>query len=250
MVNKPFIIVREARFGYVQGTKQITVLTIDELELTSGNFYGLVGFNGTGKSTFIRSLCGLQPVLSGEILVDGKNIDLYDKTELAQLLAVVLTNRVGGFNLTVRDAVASARLPYTNWYNVLQDNDQKAIENAIAATGVGDLTNHYLNQLSDGMFQRTMVARALAQETTALLLDEPTAFLDYASKHRLLMFVSDLAKNQQKMILASSHDLDMLLKYSNQLLVCHSGIVETIETRAAGEHAGFQKLTGGFHSAS
>ena len=245
-MSLPFIDIKNAVFGYSQKGRHKEVFRIDSLQLSTARFYTIVGNNGSGKSTFLRTITGLQPLLQGSIKVAGVAIDAIEKQTMAKLLAIVLTNRVGGFNLSVKDAVQSARMPFTNWYNKLTETDLIAVEEAIKTVGIGDYLNVPLHELSDGMFQKTMIARALAQNTATIALDEPSAYLDYASKHRLFMLLQHLSEQQQKCVLATTHDLDLALKYSHELLFIENGNLRQLAVAEAKADLGFRALSGDF----
>lgn len=246
MVETSFITITDAVFGYThKGTKK-EIFSISNLQLKASHFYGIIGSNGTGKSTFLRSICGLQPLLSGQIAINGKPIEGISKPQLAEQLAIVLTSRIGGFNLKVIDAVQSARMPFTNWYNSLRNEDIIAVNEAITTAAIQDIVDIPLNELSDGMFQKTMIARALAQQSRGIALDEPSAYLDYASKHKTFLLLQQMSTQRQKCVLASSHDLDLLLKYANSLLLIDNGTVRALPIETAKTDAGFRALSGNF----
>lgn len=246
MVTTAFIQINDAVFGYTHKGRHKEILRVPNLTIEGSNFYGIIGSNGSGKSTFLRSICGLQPLLSGQIVINGMSIDSIAKPQLAEQLAIVLTSRVGGFNLKVLDAIQSARMPFTNWHNSLQNEDIIAVNDAITTVGIEDIVDVPLNELSDGMFQKTMIARALAQQSKGIALDEPSAYLDYASKHRTFLLLQLLSQESQKCILASSHDLDLLLKYAGSLLLIENGCVRPMAIDAARTDAGFRALSGDF----
>ena len=207
------IVFKHAKFGYP--TKALA--TVD-VELLPGRLVAMVGKNGVGKSTLIKTICGQQPLLSGSLFINGSAVSALTVQELAQKVAAVFTGRLSGFHLTPKEVIASARMPYTNWLNRLSDKDQEVIANVIEQYGIAAYSQQPLQQLSDGMYQRVMLARAVAQQTPVLVLDEPTAFLDFASRHE----VFELLKAQAavgKTILISTHDLDLVLKYCDEVLV-------------------------------
>jgi iron complex transport system ATP-binding protein len=137
-------------------------------------------------------------------------------------------------------------MPFTNWYNNLQNEDIIAVNEAISTAGIEDIVDIPLQELSDGMFQKTMIARALAQQSRGIALDEPSAYLDYASKHKTFLLLQQMSAQRQKCVLASSHDLDLLLKYANSLLLIDNGTVRALQIDAAKTDAGFRALSGDF----
>jgi cobalamin transport system ATP-binding protein len=246
MDSKAGISVKNARLGYKKSGKELAILSNVNLEFYPGEVIGIVGLNGTGKSTLLKSLCGLLLLLGGDILMDQQSIANFSLPELAKKIAVVLTEKIGGFNLTAYDVVVAGQMPYTDAFHRLTAGNKKIIDDAIAACGIKAHTHKLLNELSDGLFQKTIIAKALAQQTPVMLLDEPSAFLDYASKHELFLLLRQLAKNDRKCILVSSHDLDLLLKYCDRLVVISNGIVELIAVSEARQHQGFVEIGGGY----
>ena len=179
------------------------VSTIDA-ELVSGDFVCLVGRNGTGKSTLLKTIAGLIPPLTGEVSATKE-------------VAIVLTQVPDLPNTTVFELVSYGRIPYLNLFAKLREEDKKAVTEAIETVGIKELTNRKISQLSDGEKQKAMIARALAQGSEILLLDEPSAFLDYPSKHELMSLLKNLAHEKNKAILLSTHDLDLVNKYADKV---------------------------------
>lgn len=175
-----------------------------DAELVSGDFVCLVGRNGTGKSTLLKTIAGLIPPLAGEVSATKE-------------VAIVLTQVPDLPNTTVFELVSYGRIPYLNLFAKLREEDKKAVTEAIETVGIKELTNRKISQLSDGEKQKAMIARALAQGSEILLLDEPSAFLDYPSKHELMSLLKNLAHEKNKAILLSTHDLDLVNKYADKV---------------------------------
>lgn len=246
MVKTPYISIKDAVFGYQHGSKRTPVFKASETVIMPGEVTGLIGLNGTGKSTFLRSISGLQPLLAGQVKLQDLELHTASQEEIAQRVAVVLTEKIGGFNLRVKDVVRSSQLPHTGFFNRLTEAQEQLVFEAMQKCGVQDYSEKEMLTLSDGMFQKTMIARALAQQTDCILLDEPAAYLDYASRHQLYQLLQGLALQENKAILLSSHDLDLMLKYCTTLLIIDEGEMRQLTLDSARTDAGFQRLTGNF----
>ena len=174
--------------GYTSGKKQTDVADHISFGLTKGELGAIVGINGIGKSTLLRTLGRVQPKLSGSVMINNKPIESLRSDELATLVSVVLTEPIASKNLTVSQLISLGRHPYTNWIGTLTADDQSKILNAIEILELQSLKNSKCFELSDGQLQKVMIARALAQDTEIILLDEPTTHLDPLAReeiHRL-----------------------------------------------------------------
>jgi iron complex transport system ATP-binding protein len=213
---------RDLRTGYRSGAKRIVVAGgLPELNIQAGQLICLLGPNGSGKSTLLRTLAGLQPALGGTIDIDGA--ERGTPAELAKRISLVLTDRVRGNNLTVYSLIALGRYPYSGWLGGLDEADKAAIEWAIESTGVEALRHRKVHTLSDGESQKVMLARALAQDTPILMLDEPTAHLDLPSRIRLMRLLHRLARQTRKGILLSTHELDLALQVADEVWLLQPG---------------------------
>jgi len=213
---------RDLRTGYRSGAKRIVVAgSLPELNIQAGQLICLLGPNGSGKSTLLRTLAGLQPALGGTIHIDGAGRGT--PAELAKRISLVLTDRVRGNNLTVYSLIALGRYPYSGWLGGLDEADKAAVEWAIVSTGVEALRNRKVHTLSDGESQKVMLARALAQDTPILMLDEPTAHLDLPSRIRLMRLLHRLARQTRKGILLSTHELDLALQVADEVWLLQPG---------------------------
>jgi len=246
MVNEPAIVFDQAVVGYHLRQRNEIILSELNFALEHGELVGAVGLNGSGKSTLLRSIAGLQPVLSGRILIEGKTVSAHTSNGLAKKVAVVLTERIGGFNLNVTDLVATGQMPYTDGFHRLEESHRRAIKNAMDRCGVSTYSEKNVAELSDGMFQKTMIARAMAQQTPVMLLDEPTAFLDYASRHVLFQLLKDLCRDEKKCVMVTSHDLDLLLKYCDKILIVRNGSATLCTVGSAKNDPGFMEIAGGY----
>jgi iron complex transport system ATP-binding protein len=240
------IILKNASLGYIKSGKSIPILKNLNLNFYENDFVGVVGLNGVGKSTFLKSICGLLPLLEGDVLIEGKTILKSTLSDLAEEISIVLTEKIGGFNLSAYDVVAAGQMPYTDSFHRLKQNNIDVINEAIKICGIGDHQLKPVNELSDGLFQKTVIAKALAQQTPIMLLDEPSAFLDYASKHDLFLLLKKLAVEQSKCILVSSHDLDLIIKYCNKLLIVSEESAELISVSEASGNKSFKLIGGGY----
>ncbi|MBA3663969.1 MAG: ABC transporter ATP-binding protein [Bacteroidetes bacterium] len=238
--------INEASFGYTKNNRLIKVLQNINLACSPGDFIGIAGVNGSGKSTLLKSLCGLLPLLEGNIVINGIPLSQITNNDLAKQISIVLTEKISGFNLTAFDAIAAGQLPYTNIFNRLEPAHLEVIQRAAELCGIKDHLHKPLSELSDGLFQKTMIAKSIAQQTSILLLDEPTAFLDYASKHELFKLLGNLSSQNQKCVLVSSHDLDLILKYCNKVLLVKDSSAELLYTQSAYGHKIFTELSGGY----
>lgn len=182
-----------------------------------GEMVALLGRNGTGKSTLLRAIAKLGEVAKGDIIVDGKAISDIDIRTFARLVAFVNTERVDIDSMRAYDLVAIGRSPYTDWMGRLTKNDREIIERSMQITGVDKLADRMVETLSDGECQRVMIARALAQDTPVILLDEPTAFLDLPNRYELCTLLSRLAHDEGKLILFSTHELDIALTLADSI---------------------------------
>jgi len=204
--------------GYKKGKKEAKTLAGPlDLEMYSGQLICLLGPNGAGKSTLIRTLAGLQPMMSGTVETGGKNIAKLKPQERAKRLSMVLTGRVQSGNLTVSSIIALGRFPYTNWFGALEPDDIKMVQWAMRTTDITSFADRKLSELSDGESQKVMLARALAQDTPVIILDEPTAHLDLPNRISLMRLLHQLAKTTGKSILLSTHDLDLALQSADEV---------------------------------
>lgn len=205
--------------GYHNRQQQTVIAADINLAFAKGNLIALIGANGIGKSTLLRTLTGIQKPLAGEALLNGKNITAYLPKELAQNLAVVLTESLPPSNLTVFELVALGRQPYTNWLGSLSPEDLEKVNHAIILTQLEHLADKKHYEISDGQLQKVLIARALAQDTPLIVLDEPTTHLDLLHKVNLIRLLKKLAQETGKCILYSTHDLDLALQLSDEIVV-------------------------------
>jgi iron complex transport system ATP-binding protein len=184
----------------------------------------LLGVNGIGKSTLLKTLCGLLDPISGSLFYDQTDIFGISANDKAKLISGVFTGRDFDPFISVREFVTLGRYPYTNWLGSLTETDKKKIAEALNALGLDALADKKIHQISDGEKQKAMIAKALAQDTPVIIMDEPTAFLDYKNKAELLSTIKKLATEQNKIIILSTHDISSSLPYSvKAFLITESG---------------------------
>lgn len=209
-------------------------------ELTGGELTCLVGRNGTGKSTFLRTIAGLQAPIGGRVEVtpprpsqgegvgeNGISIHSLSANERAKMIGVVLTQKPDVQNMTAEEVVGLGRTPYTGFFGTLSKADRTIVVEAMEQVGIMPLVQRNIQMLSDGERQKVMIAKALAQQTPVILLDEPTAFLDYPSKVEMMQMLRQMAKEMDKTIVLSTHDIELAAKIATRfLLLSEKGLQE------------------------
>ena len=207
--------------GYCHGSRQSIVGKGLEGSLPRGTLTVLLGTNGAGKSTLLRTLAGLQPPLAGDIFWEGNSLASLTPEERAKRLSIVLTVRPETGNLTVREVVALGRLPHRQglWGSRNAAADAEAVERAMRLTTTSAWSERPVSRLSDGERQRVFIAKALAQETPLILLDEPTAFLDYPSRVQFFNLLKRLTNEMGKTVLLSSHDVELAAAHADRILL-------------------------------
>ncbi len=198
------------------------------LTLQSGKLASLIGANGVGKSTLLKTLTGFLPKLEGSLLLDGKDISEFSQRALARQISIVLTQKPDVQNLTVEEIVGLGRSPYTGFFGKLHANDQQIVDESITAVGIEKLKNRMIQTLSDGERQKVMIAKALAQQTPVIFLDEPTAFLDFSSKVETFQLLQRMAHEMGKLVLLSTHDLELAVCFSDTLLQVNGDGLRTV----------------------
>ena len=199
------------------GYNNSAIVSDINVSLGEGDIVALIGPNGAGKSTLFKTFSAHIKPIAGRIELSGKDLLTYSPKELAKQLGIVLTERPDDMFLKVFDVVASGRYPYTGMFGALDEKDGQAIQSSLELVGISRLKDRFFNTLSDGEKQKVMIAKAIAQNTPVVMLDEPTAFLDYPSKIELFSLLERLAKEQKKAVLFSSHDLELLLRFTDCL---------------------------------
>ncbi|PXY39951.1 ABC transporter ATP-binding protein [Flavobacterium cheongpyeongense] len=205
--------------GYKSKKGVTTIAENLNLNLTSGKLISLIGANGIGKSTLLRTITGIQKPLSGNVFLNDKSISVYKPLDLAQNLSLVLTEKLPPSNLSVFELVALGRQPYTNWVGTLTRKDMEKVHEAMRLTQIAHLASKKHFQISDGQLQKVLIARALAQDTPLIILDEPTTHLDLLHKVSLFKLLKKLTEETQKCILFSTHDIDLAIQLSDEMII-------------------------------
>lgn len=226
------ITLQNLSIGYRSKKKELRVISSAiNASLQSGELTCLIGSNGVGKSTLLRTLAGFQPPLEGEILLQGKPLSAYSAQEIAKEVSVVLTSKFDIAQLSVEDVVGMGRSPYTGFFGTLSSSDKQVIAEALYQVGISHLATRNIQELSDGERQKAMIAKALAQQTSLIILDEPTAFLDFPSKVETMQMLRRLAHEsnnslpheQHKSILLSTHDVELALQIADRIWLMEPG---------------------------
>lgn len=226
-METPVLSIAQLATGYTAGRHRTVIARSLSASLPAASVTALIGPNGAGKSTLLRTLAALQPALGGEVCWLGRPLAEYTARELARTIAVVLTARPAADGLTARQVVELGRLPHTGFGGRLTATDRAIVDDVMRLTETEAFSARLLTALSDGERQRLMIAKALAQQTPAILLDEPTAFLDFPGKVSLLRLLCDLAHRHGKTVLLSTHDLELTFQMVGRLwLLSPDGIIE------------------------
>jgi iron complex transport system ATP-binding protein len=217
--TKNSIETRNLDVGYQQKNSVNLIQQNISIQLAKGEFVGILGKNGIGKSTLLRTLTGVQEAISGDVIINGKNIKSYNYRELSTIISLVLTEQLPDSQLTVFDLVALGRQPYTNWVGKLEKKDLEKIRWALAQTETTALAHRYFYELSDGQLQRVLIARALAQDTQIIMLDEPTAHLDMHHTIKIFQLLKKLSQETNKTIIMTTHEVNLAIKGADQLIL-------------------------------
>ena len=229
--------------GYSKKGKTDVIQSALNLELRAGELVCLIGPNGSGKSTLLRTLTGLQKQLSGNSFIDGKELSRLKQREKAMLISLVLTDRIDIENATVYNVVSLGRHPHSNWWGNITDSEDTVIREAIEMVHLAHKMHHNINELSDGERQRVMIAKALAQDTPIIMLDEPTAHLDLPNRVEIMLLLHRLAHKTDKAILLSTHELDLALQAADRIWLISSergvefGVPEDLVFNGSFNHA-------------
>ncbi len=234
MTEDGAIIIEDLTIGYCRRRGAKVVATGLDASIPGGELTCLLGQNGVGKSTLLRTLSAFMPPLGGEVLLFGRPLAGYSVAELSRTVGVVLTERTGIVNLTAREIVGFGRNPYLGFWGRLSRGDYAVVDEAIEMVGIEALGDRMVQTLSDGERQKVMIAKALAQQTPVIFLDEPTAFLDFPSKVETMHLLRRLVRETGKTIFLSTHDLELALHTADRLCVMKEGLrVGTLDSLSA-----------------
>src|SRR5574344_3086909 len=225
---KSAISINDLCIGYKEKDNIKTVCNLLNASLPEGSLTCLIGVNGSGKSTLLRTLAGFLPPVSGNAYIHGSDIKKMTYHQKAKAIGIVLTEKPDIQHFSARAILSLGRSPYTGFFDKLTDEDNRIIDDSINKIGINDIKDRLVDTLSDGERQKVMIAKVLAQQTPVILLDEPTAFLDYPSKVEVLSLLYSLAHNMNKSILLSTHDLGTALPISDEIwLMSNQGQLKT-----------------------
>ncbi|MFV8269677.1 ABC transporter ATP-binding protein [Flavobacterium sp. GT2N3] len=219
MENEIILQASQISIGYSHKKEKIEVASNISISLKKGKLIALIGANGIGKSTLLKTITGIQKPLSGAVFLNERKITSYEPLALAQNLSIVLTEKLPPSNLTVFELIALGRQPYTNWMGTLSDVDVAKVLEAMELTQISHLAAKKHYEISDGQLQKVLVARALAQDTPLIILDEPTTHLDLLHKVALFKLLKKLTHETGKCILFSTHDIDMAIQLSDEMII-------------------------------
>ena len=221
---------------------QRTLITESSTLFERGNLIALLGRNGTGKSTLLRAMAALGRVTAGSIAIDGEDIEDIAAATLARKIAFVNTERVDVEALSVHDLVAIGRAPYTDWMGRIGAEDEAVIERSMEIAGIASMRDRRVDTLSDGACQRVMIARALAQDTPAILLDEPTSFLDLPNRYELCTLLRRLAHEEHKCVIFSTHELDIALSLADSIALVDTPHLKHMPTQSMVQSGNIERL--------
>lgn len=218
-MNKTTLEVNQLHIGFRAKGKDSSVAKNIDFRLREGELGAIVGVNGIGKSTLLRTLGKVQPALGGNVQIQGKALAQYSPAALAREVSLVLTDSILSKNMTVMEMAGLGRFPYTNWLGTLSERDREQVDAAIDRVGLRAIRNQKCYELSDGQFQKTMIARALAQDTSLMLLDEPTTHLDLHHKVQILKMLRQIAHESGRSVLFTTHEIELAIQLCDKILI-------------------------------
>lgn len=230
MMKQKTIQIEHLSIGYAGKSNVKVVAEEINAGISSGELTCLLGANGIGKSTLLRTLSAFQPKLAGAIRIQGRELGQYSDKELSTVISVVLTEKCEVRNMTARELIGLGRSPYTGFWGTLRGEDKQIVDRSIELVKIENLAHRMVHTLSDGERQKVMIAKALAQETPVIFLDEPTAFLDFPSKVEMMQLLHQLSRQTDKTIFLSTHDLELALQIADKIWLMDKANGVTIGT--------------------
>lgn len=215
------------KIGYTSGKKAKPLLPPLKASCVAGELIAVIGKNGIGKSTLLKTITGLHPMISGKILIDDHDLKDYSRLQLSAKVGYISTETVKVSNMKVYDLVSLGRFPHTNWFGAIDSLNHNAVMDALMKTGMTDFINRKITELSDGERQRAMIAMVLAQDAIIMIMDEPTAFLDISNKYEVIHLMRDLAQRRNKTIIYSTHDFNTAINQADKIwFITEGGLIE------------------------
>lgn len=218
---------RNLKIGYRKKQQQTVIASGIDICAKKGELIAVIGVNGVGKSTFLRTLSGIQSELEGSVLIHGEDRKLFSSEKLAAFISLVLTEQPLSKNLGVAELVALGRQPYTNWIGTLSTEDRQKVTRALQLVNIESIQHKKCYELSDGQLQKVLIARALAQDTPIMILDEPTSHLDMYHKAQVLKLLKQLSVHTGKAILFATHEINLALELCDKIILMKpDGVIE------------------------
>jgi iron complex transport system ATP-binding protein len=233
---------KDLKIGYRKKHQETVIASGIEVNVKEGELVAVIGVNGVGKSTFLRTLSGIQPALQGNILIQGEDRHLFSSQKLATLISLVLTEQPLSKNLSVAELVALGRQPYTNWIGSLTTVDRQKVIKALQLVSIEHIQNKKCYELSDGQLQKVLIARALAQDTPIMILDEPTSHLDMYHKAQVLKLLKQLSSQTKKAVLFATHEINLALELCDRIILMKPEGVEEGSPTALIQKKAFESI--------
>jgi iron complex transport system ATP-binding protein len=215
--GKTILSLESLKIGYTKGARKDAILPPINASACRNELVAVIGRNGIGKSTLLRTVTGIQKSLGGKISINNKNLNDYSKLQLAHNIGYISTEAIKVSNMRVYDLVVLGRFPHTNWFGKIDPVNHQAVIDSLEKTGMLSFYDRFVTELSDGERQRVMIARVLAQDTAIMIMDEPTAFLDISSKYEIIHLMNELARYRGKTIIYSTHDLETAISQTDKI---------------------------------